>query len=641
MKRLYFASLNDCNEDCLFCVRRGDASPIEFIDTKKAKEILLKKRKQGYEGIYFDGGEPTLRKDLIELVQFAKDKKFRVVSILTNGVLLSKDKLVKDLLSVKNTKNFSLSFSISLHSHRKDISEKLVARKNTFNKTIKGIENLIKNGCRNLSLYRIITKYNYRDLPTFVNFVHKKFPQIKNITFSFIYPAGAALKNKNIFPRLSKVESYFQEALNLCKKYEISFSITTCGTIPLCFLKGYEYLLINQQELDRPENVGLIDSSQDGEFELATKEFHQETKIKASWCADCLYNDKCGGIWRTYVEMYGIDELKPVLKKGQDKNKRPKVLLLLTGFSCNNNCIFCSNVADRNFNSPTEELLKKIDQGYEQGFRILEFIGGEVTIRPDFFDLVSYAKKIGFEDIQITSNGRLFSYPEFTKKAWQAGLKGVVVSLYGHNKKLHDGVTRTPGSFEQCLQGIKNISKIKGMNLIINTVVSKINYKFLYQIGRFIHQLGIREWHPLELLPDGRGMKHYDALAVPYKKLSPYMKKLGKLAGHKIKRIDFFDFPFCLFNKDLLDNKNINYFTPQRRYEDIEIQAHDPASRVDKIIQGKKIIYQDKYKTKPSFCRNCLYFYQCGGIAKPYFKRYQDKEIRELAKKHQFINEKK
>ncbi len=641
MKRLYFASLNNCNEDCLFCTRRGDETPIKFIETGKAKKILSEKKKQGYQEVYFDGGEPTLRKDLVELVQFAKDKKFRAVNILTNAVLLSKDKLVKDLFSVKNTQNFTLSFCVSLHSHKKNISEKLVARKNTFDKTVKGIENLIKNGCSNLSLYHIITKYNYRDLPAFVNFIHKKFPAIKNITFSFIYPAGAALKNKGIFPQLSKVESYFQKALDLAKEYSIDFSISTCGTIPLCFLRGYEDVLVKQQELDQPEKVGLVDTNQDVQYQLATKEFHQKTKIKASWCSDCLYNEKCGGIWRTYVEMFGIKELKPVLKKDQEQTKRPNVLLLLTGFSCNNNCIFCSNVADRDFNSPTQEILNQIKEAYKKGFRILEFIGGEVTIRTDFFKLLSYAKKIGFEDIRITSNGRLFAYPEFVQKALKAGLRVVVVSLYGHNKTLHDGVTRTTGSFEQCIKGIKNLSKTKAVNLIINTVVSKINYKFLPQIGKFVQQLGVKEWHPLELLPDGRGAQRYHSLAVPYKELSFYLKKTAKLAGHQIKRIDFFDFPFCLFDKKLLDNENINYFTPQQRYEDIEVQAHDPASRVDKIVQGERIVYQDKYKVKPDFCQKCIYYNQCGGIARPYFEKYQDREIKELAKKHKFINEKK
>src|SRR3989339_1002300 len=282
MKRLYFASLHNCNEDCVFCVRRGDETPIEFINTEKSKKLLFEKKKQGYQEIYFDGGEPTLRKDLVELINFAKNKGFKAVNILTNAILLADDELTKKLLTVKNNKNFTLSFSVSLHSHKKNISEKLVGNKNTFNKTIQGIKNLIKNGSRGLGIYHIITSYNYRDLPNFVNFVQKKFPQIKNITFSFIYPAGAALKNKDIFPQLSKVEPYFQKALALCKKNKIDFSLSTCGTIPLCFLKGYENVLLRQQKLDQPEKVGLIDASQDTSYQLATEKFHQKTKIKAA-----------------------------------------------------------------------------------------------------------------------------------------------------------------------------------------------------------------------------------------------------------------------------------------------------------------------------------------------------------------------
>ena len=87
-----------------------------------------------------------------------------------------------------------------------------------------------------------------------------------------------------------------------------------------------------------------------------------------------------------------------------------------------------------------------------------------------------------------------------------------------------------------------------------------------------------------------------------------------------------------------MDNKNINFFTPKNRYEDIKQEAHDAVFRVKKIIKGKKITYQDKYKIKPNFCRSCFYHDHCGGIARPYFEKYQDKEIKELAKKHKFIN---
>jgi len=637
-KRLYFASLNDCNEDCLFCVRGGDEPPIKYIDTEQAKVILKQKKKQGYQDVYFDGGEPTLRKDLLQLIKFVRQVGYEKANILTNGVLLSNEKLVKKLLSVKQDKGFSLSFSVSLHSHKKDISEKLVDRKNTFKKTIKGIKNLLKNNCAHLSIYHIITKYNYCDLPDFVNYINTNFPKIKNITFSFVYLTGAVLKNKHILPQLSKTKKYFRKALELCKKYEINYSITTCGTIPLCFLKGYEKLLIKQQELDQPDKVGLIDSKQDAGYQLATRKFHNKTKIKIPECNNCIYNNKCGGIWRDYVEMYGTGELEPVIDKANKKNKQPNVLLLLTGFSCNNNCIFCSNVASRDFNSSKQEIFEKIENGYQQGFGVLEFIGGEVTIRPDFLELIKYAKKVGFNDVRLTTNGRLFSYPEFTEKAWKAGLRVIVVSLYGHNKKLHDGATRTSGSFDQCLEGIKNINNLTDIYLVINTVVSKINYKYLPEIGNFVSKLKAKEWHPLELLPDGRGAEKYNILSVAYKELAPYINKAAALAGNKIPQIDFFDFPFCIFDKKYLNKSEINFITPQIRLDDIEMQGHDKSSRVKKIKEEGQIVYQDKYKIKPKFCKKCIYYSQCGGLAKPYYEKYQDKEIMALAQKSNLIS---
>jgi len=67
-----------------------------------------------------------------------------------------------------------------------------------------------------------------------------------------------------------------------------------------------------------------------------------------------------------------------------------------------------------------------------------------------------------------------------------------------------------------------------------------VNYKYLYQIGNFVSQLGVKEWHPLELLPDGRGAECYDSFAVSYKELSKYIRKTNKLTKTKLKRIDFF-----------------------------------------------------------------------------------------------------
>ena len=196
--RLYFASLQECNENCLFCVRGGKASPIKYLDTEAAKKKIDRAASDKWQTIIFDGGEPTLRKDIFSLLQHAKKKWFKGVSLLTNGVSLADEKFLKNINQIFKGGKTKFSFGISLHSHRKKISEFLVGRTGTFGKTIKGISNALKFGV-SVSIYHVITSKNYKDLPEFVDFLHKKFPEINNLTFSFIYPAGAALENIHIF----------------------------------------------------------------------------------------------------------------------------------------------------------------------------------------------------------------------------------------------------------------------------------------------------------------------------------------------------------------------------------------------------------------------------------------------------------
>lgn len=318
--RIYFASLPTCNEDCLFCVRGGKAKPIKYLNTEESKKWILRAAKERWKTLIFDGGEPTLRSDLPELIDFAQKSGFKNISILTNGLRLADEEFVKELAKVVrgNNQETKLSFCFSLHSHRKEISEYLVNTPNTFEKTLEGIRNSIKLGIP-VSIYHIITTYNYEDLPAFVDFLHTNFPSIGELTFSFIYPSGAALENKHLFPRLSKLEPYLYEAMAKAKKYDVDFSISTCGTIPLCYLKGYEIYTVNQQRMDQPENVGLIDSGQELLSQLATKQFHKQSKTKDQKCDLCLLNKLCGGLWKVYGEMYGLDELEPVVDKAAYK----------------------------------------------------------------------------------------------------------------------------------------------------------------------------------------------------------------------------------------------------------------------------------------------------------------------------------
>lgn len=75
------------------------------------------------------------------------------------------------------------------------------------------------------------------------------------------------------------------------------------------------------------------------------------------------------------------------MPRNKEKLNINKSLLVLTGFSCNNNCIVCSLKDRQEFYSDrtTEEIMKDMDVGIEKGFGAVEFTGGEPTIRKRYY----------------------------------------------------------------------------------------------------------------------------------------------------------------------------------------------------------------------------------------------------------------
>src|SRR4030042_3452821 len=120
-----------------------------------------------------------------------------------------------------------------------------------------------------------------------------------------------------------------------------------------------------------------------------------------------------------------------------------KKLALILGYECNNNCIFCY-VGDKKKITPmtTGQAKDELENGIERGCTIVDFNGGEPTIRKDIFELLRYARIVGYRVISMTTNGRMFYYPDFAEKAVKSGLNSIVFSLHGHNSNLHERLTR-------------------------------------------------------------------------------------------------------------------------------------------------------------------------------------------------------
>src|SRR6202012_202563 len=83
-----------CPLQCPYC-----SNPVELdrggteLSTEEWKKVLTELAEIGVLQIHFSGGEPTARKDLVELVQHASDVGL-YSNLITSAVLLTKERLL-------------------------------------------------------------------------------------------------------------------------------------------------------------------------------------------------------------------------------------------------------------------------------------------------------------------------------------------------------------------------------------------------------------------------------------------------------------------------------------------------------------------------------------------------------------------
>jgi len=127
-----------CNNHCAFCfqlaLRKMSACKPD-LDTEEVKRRIKAAKDEGFAEVNFTGGEPTIRKDIFELVKFAREQRFSKVTITTNGRMLAYRGFLKKLVESGLT-----GLSVSLHSCRKDVQDALTGVRGSFEQTVAGLE---------------------------------------------------------------------------------------------------------------------------------------------------------------------------------------------------------------------------------------------------------------------------------------------------------------------------------------------------------------------------------------------------------------------------------------------------------------------------------------------------------------------
>ena len=223
-----------CNQKCVHCYAAGQTLAEEKeLDTAEWKRIIDKCREAGIPQITFTGGEPTMREDLTELIDYSK---WFVTRLNTNGIKLTKD-------YCRELKKASLdSMQITFYSCDEEIHNKLVGA-NRYQNTVLGIENAIEEGL-NISINTPLCTLN-RDYAKTLEFLKEK--GVRYVTCSGLITTGNATEAESVSLQLSgeQIQEILKEAVGYCHRNGMEISFTSPGWIPEEFFKEYGLMTPN------------------------------------------------------------------------------------------------------------------------------------------------------------------------------------------------------------------------------------------------------------------------------------------------------------------------------------------------------------------------------------------------------------
>jgi len=295
-----------CNNDCIHCVvadqreRAIKTRGSQDLTTEEYKRELYDSRVRGCGAVVFTGGEPTIRKDLIDLLNYASSIGF-YIAMQTNGRMFCHEEYARWLAPLQ------IDYAVALHAPIREIHESITRKKGSFNQTVQGIKNLIS---LNQTIWgkAVISKLNYRFLPELVNFYIEL--GIKKINIAFPHAQGNAWRYfDDVVPRYRDIIEYVYRSIDVCENYnkhnldKINLSFEA---IPYCFMQGREIYISELLFLHKKYS----ESKQlDGKLRNWEK-VRKDIKSKFPQCKSCIYDEICEGPWEEYVYKYGSGEFK-------------------------------------------------------------------------------------------------------------------------------------------------------------------------------------------------------------------------------------------------------------------------------------------------------------------------------------------
>ena len=594
-----------CNQGCAFCIARRSSDDPAFIATAAVKQRIAQAIHRGAREIVLTGGEPSMRRDLTELVQFARAEGAQEITLESNGTLL-------DAARIGELQRAGLTL-LRLHLPAwGDDCDRLTRDPGGFARTRVALEAAlaaqlpVEVAATLVKSVGVTLPEVPAQLAQLPNFAHLRGLVVRLAVAS---PDPAELLD---YPSAAEVLALLDEQ---CRRVGLALRLAPDSGPPPCLLP-------------HPGRLAHL-------YAMAPEAAERPGYRRLPECAACLVADRCPGIKGgvTYPLITSNQWVKPVLddrlrrrltRQGSvaDQVRREfsqvnryvdrrsgqlvEEQLIRINFHCNQACRFC--FVSTHLPAPQEAMLREAIVEAAQAGKQVTLTGGEPTLNPRLLDYIRLAKAHSpLLPVALQSNAIRLADPALTDAVIAAGVSWVQVSLHGSHAELAEAMSDAPGTFSSQVAGIDQLHRHPNVYLTINFVMAQRNFADLVAFVELCAQRWPRATVTLSFVGPSSDVVPKDVSMVPsYTDVLPHL--LAAMARAETLGVDLgglesmCGMPLCLL--------------PERYRQGAQSE----------IPEG----YDQGEFIHPPACDRCELRANCFGVRRNYLALYGDTELRPL-----------
>jgi len=280
-----------CNLHCVHCMIEGAKDRLKPQTLEQYQAVLEENRRdKRWKGIILTGAEITLRKDLPQLVEMARESGFERIRIQTHGMRLESPDYCDRLIDAGVNEFFVSVAGASRESH-----DAITEIPGAYEKMMKGLDYLERYPHVSIITNTVVTKLSYPLLPDIVTTM-RHLTNLVQMEFWVYWPMSENDEKDLIAPH-NAILPYLKCAIAMNHERGVNVEVKN---FPQCMLGKDGKALLNEQPLLYIDEAFWPDFMRNG--------FEQ-----------CVYRDQCSseqclGLNTAYIKKFGWERelLKPI-----------------------------------------------------------------------------------------------------------------------------------------------------------------------------------------------------------------------------------------------------------------------------------------------------------------------------------------